>query len=402
MSEPSENVRCWYGWIPTISGDLRIDMPEDDDPFKYIVKQILRNKEIEIEKIATTNTNNITIREGDRRKIIEKIERIYDNEDRIRSIKFKHFRSDKPSHRISDKIYIFLKKFLSRRFLDRFDKRIRVELEHDFEADDRDKHLSIIASICNDSVTFIRCKCKIHLDTGIVEYKVTNIEDEEKTEKYITQIHITIRDVFHEHVFHTSDRPLPPVPINKKEKERAIEKILEKYIEKFIKYKSRFNKKPHELLHITKITKRFCGEVIYAKSFIDTVRKRYNIPEEKYNIMTERIERFEEVANALVKYKEDIYRLKGIYQRFLSISLTFVAIIIATINVLTNIQNVLISSILFTFLLTFLLPLVLTLASYYYILYTKAPNIPKIRYKLIFILELNFIYVLCINLISIY
>jgi len=335
---------CYYGWIPTISGNLKIGIYKP--PFEYI-KGRIKSKSVGV---------------------------FYESDNEIY---FKVMISDK----ISDRLRLYLYNVLRRIGYEvhELDRRVLFKFRLLPENTNRKKDfLKIEVSIYGGKdfkMEFLRVECEINLNSGMVRYVLKEKVCKESLEKelskelsydkydkklksYLTQIHIAIRDIFHDHVFHRSDRPLPPVQAENEQE--AIKKILEKYFYKFSKYKHMINKNDNRLHKLVRLTKRFYGEVVYAESFFNLFEGKFSCSDR--NMYKSAIERFYSAADALVKYKENVFKLKIKYMRLV---LSFMMATIAIFGLI--IQN----NLLF---LWVILGYALWLLIYYYLVYISVPS----------------------------
>ena len=96
--------------------------------------------------------------------------------------------------------------------------------------------------------------------SGLTKYKVVYVCPDYPFPERI--LHKLVRDIFHVHVHHSSDLPLPPVKAENEEE--AKKKILEEYVRKFIKYKRIASKT--KLKNAIDDFLRARGEIVYAKA----------------------------------------------------------------------------------------------------------------------------------------
>ena len=96
--------------------------------------------------------------------------------------------------------------------------------------------------------------------SGLTKYKIMYVSHEHPFPERI--LHRLVRDVFHIHVHHSSDLPLPP--IEAENEDEAKKKILEEYVRKFIEYKRIASKA--KLKDAVEDFSRARGEIVYAMS----------------------------------------------------------------------------------------------------------------------------------------
>lgn len=102
--------------------------------------------------------------------------------------------------------------------------------------------------------------------SGLTKYEVKYICPEHPAPERI--LHRLVRDVFHTHVHHSSDLPLPP--IESKNEYEAKKKILVVYVRKFIEYKKKVSKMRIE--EAIEDYSRARGEIVYANALYELCR----------------------------------------------------------------------------------------------------------------------------------
>ena len=112
--------------------------------------------------------------------------------------------------------------------------------------------------------SLIRGKSEIHA-SGLVKHVLDKYPNLEKYPHPEEQMHKLIRDVFHKHVHHSSDMPLPPVKAS--DSNDAIKQIALLYLTKFITYKGNLGK--IRVKDALENVMRAQGEIEYACAFLN-------------------------------------------------------------------------------------------------------------------------------------
>jgi len=187
-------------------------------------------------------------------------------------------------------------------------------LERCEECGEKVLHLSIIVSN-RKGEKLIEGDVKIH-ESGLTKYNIKYVSAKHPFPERI--LHKLVRDVFHIHMHHSSDLPLPP--IKAENEDEAKKKILEEYVRKFIEYKRMASKT--KLKDAVEDFSRARGEIVYAKS----AYKLFHKASVNNSYLTSSFESFDESFKILLERAS--YRLH-LATNYIIICLTTLLIAIA-------------------------------------------------------------------------
>ena len=133
--------------------------------------------------------------------------------------------------------------------------------------------------------------------TGLVSYDFEN--NSEYSSYYADQMHIVIRNLFHEHDHHSSDLPLNTVKASSEEE--AITKIVMQYIQKFSEYKQvSIRARPNDSINDLHRAK---GEIEYARSYLNMYKDK--LGNDQYTGFQDSIESFSNSFDILLARVHD-------------------------------------------------------------------------------------------------